>query len=342
MNFSHVSYRAQKKKAILLLKNARHLVFLLVFSCMIVQPGRFFIEPPMRDLSATVHASYDELLEQSKQQDGSLSFDGVVVSNEGQTSITYKVVAGDTLSTIAQDFGTTVQALSEKNGLDPNSTLRKGQDLIISFTENFVYQVEKESTLQEFADKYSLSIEDLMSLNYLTPPTVKIIEGQELILPLTRNEAKAKDLVGAEEFIPLSIEEEIEEEALAEEENSEAELPKDRSKWVDTINQQIITAEDTENHLKSIEEQQAKAYAERQEADKRAAEKEEQKAKTAEEAKKKAEELAKIKAQAPTTKPKANNTCSSDKCMFNSKCYAKPVNAVCAPEDKNNAWVCKE
>lgn len=60
---------------------------------MIVQPGRFFIEPPMRDLSATVHASYDELLEQSKQQDGSLSFDGVVVSNEGQTSITYKVVA---------------------------------------------------------------------------------------------------------------------------------------------------------------------------------------------------------------------------------------------------------
>jgi len=75
MNFSPVSYRARKKRAILLLKNARHLVFLLVFSCMIIQPERFFIEPPMRDVSASVYASYDELLEQSKQQDGSLQFD---------------------------------------------------------------------------------------------------------------------------------------------------------------------------------------------------------------------------------------------------------------------------
>ncbi len=238
------------------------------------------------------------------------------------------------MSTIAQDFGTTVQALSEKNGLDPNSTLRKGQELIISFTENFVYQVAKESTLQEFADKYNISIEDLMSLNYLTPPTVKIVEGQELILPLTRNEAKAKGLVGAEEFIPLSIEE-AEEEVEFTEATLEPIDPKERSKWVDANNQEIITAEDTENHLKSIEEQQAKAYAERLEAEKRTAEQKAQKIKEA-------EELAKIKAQAPTTKPKANNTCSSDKCMFNGKCYSKPSNSVCAPQDKANARVCKE
>ena len=42
---------------------------------MIIQPERFFIEPPLRDVSASVYASYDELLEQSKQQDGSLQFD---------------------------------------------------------------------------------------------------------------------------------------------------------------------------------------------------------------------------------------------------------------------------
>ncbi|MBP6256473.1 LysM peptidoglycan-binding domain-containing protein [Patescibacteria group bacterium] len=63
---------------------------------------------------------------------------------------------------------------------------------MITFTENFVYQVEKESTLEEFANAYGLNINDLMSLNYLTPPSVKIVPGQELILPLTRNEAKIK------------------------------------------------------------------------------------------------------------------------------------------------------
>ena len=55
-----------------------------------------------------------------------------------------------------------------------------------------MYVVEEESTLQAFADKHGLSIEDLMSLNYLTPPSVLIKKGQELVLPLTKSEAKAK------------------------------------------------------------------------------------------------------------------------------------------------------
>ena len=303
---------------------------------MIIQPERFFIEPPMRDVSASVYASYDELLEQSKQQDGSLQFDWVILNTDWQTSITYKIVAWDTLSTIAQDFGTTVQALAEKNWLDPNSILRKWQELIITFTENFVYQVEKESTLEEFANAYGLNINDLMSLNYLTPPSVKIVPGQELILPLTRNEAKIKWLIGVEEFIPLEIiEEESEEEELNEIEPEVIETPKERSKWIDDSEQEIITAEETENHLKGIEEQKAKQWNERLDAEKRA--EAEKKAKE-----EKAAQIAQIKQQAPASKPKANNTCSSDKCMYNGKCYNKPSNAVCTPQDKANAWMCKE
>jgi surface antigen/LysM repeat protein len=302
---------------------------------MIIQPERFFIEPPLRDVSASVYASYDDLLEQSKQQDGSLQFDGVILNTDWQTSITYKIVAWDTLSTIAQDFGTTVQALAEKNWLDPNSVLRKWQELIITFTENFVYQVEKESTLEEFANAYGLNINDLMSLNYLTPPSVKIVPGQELILPLTRNEAKLKWLIGVEEFIPLEIIEEQPEEEIIDEETEVVETPKERSKWIDDSEQEIITAEETENHLKSIEEQKEKQRNDRLAAEKRA--EEEKKAKA-----EKAAQIAQIKQQAPASKPKANNTCSTDKCMFNGKCYNKPVNAVCAPQDKQNAWVCKE
>lgn len=286
-------------------------------------------------MSASVYASYDDLLEQSKQQDGSLQFDGVILNTEWQTSITYKIVAWDTLSSIAQDFGTTVQALTEKNWLDPNSVLRKGQELIITFTENFVYQVETESTLEDFANTYWLNINDLMSLNYLTPPSVKIVPGQELILPLTRNEAKLKWLIGVEEFVPLEIIEEQPEEEITNEDPEVIETPKERSKWIDDSEQQVITAEETENHLKSIEEQKEKQRNDRVAAEKRAEEDKKAKAE-------KAAQLAQIKQQAPASKPKANNTCSADKCMFNDKCYSKPANAVCAPEDKQNAWVCKE
>jgi surface antigen len=340
MNFSHVSYRALKKKSILLLKNARHLVFLMIFSCMILQPQRFFVEPPTRDITQGVYASYDQLIEQSKQQNWSLVFDGLVIDDDGQTTITYKIVAGDTLSSIAQDFGTTVQALVEKNWLQANQTLRKGQELIISFTENFVYAVEEQSTLQAFADKYQLNIDDLMSLNYLTPPSVEIQVGQELILPLTKSEAKAKGLVGTEEFIPLDIEpeENLRADEPTEEEEPQAALPPtERSVWIDDSNQQVITPEQTEQHLKSLEEQKAQQIAENE-----AKELQRQQTEREREAQKlKEQELAKIKQQTPSTTPSAQNECGTNQCLHDGSCRTKPAHAVCAPADPINAWKCE-
>ena len=306
---------------------------------MIVQPQRFFVEPPSRDITQGVYASYDQLLEQSKQQDGSLSFDGLAIDDNGQTTITYKVVAWDTLSSIAQDFWTTVQALVEKNGINPWKTLRKGQELIISFTENFVYSVQEQSTLQAFADKYSLNIDDLMSLNYLTPPSVEIHIGQELILPLNRSEAKAKGLVGAEEFIPLELEEapREEEEIIVIDDEQPAPQPKEWSLWIDDSNQQIITPEQTEQHLKSLEEQQAQQIAEMKAREQAQL----QSAKEREEQAKKEQELAKIKKQAPSTEPTANNECNANQCLHKWACRSKPANAICASADPINAWVCK-
>lgn len=305
---------------------------------MIIQPQRFFVEQPTHNLTQWVYASYDELIQQSKQQNGSLSFDTVAVDDDGKTTITYKVVAWDTLSSIAQDFGTTVQTLVEKNGLDPQKTLRKWQELIISFTENFVYQIQEDSTLEQFAKQYDLNIDDLMNLNYLTPPSVKISVGQELILPLTRAEAKAKGLVNVEEFVPLEIiSDSIDEEQIEEVDPSEpTETPKEWSVWIDDSNQEIITPEQTEQHLKSIEEQtqqQQRAYEEQRIA------KEKSEKEKAEQAKKQ-KEIEKIKQQTPTTKPK-NNACNENQCLHDNKCYSKPQNAVCAPQDPGNAWVCK-
>lgn len=48
-----------------------------------------------------------------------------------ETFRTYRIVAGDTLSAIAADFGTTSRALADLNGITVNSTLRIGQVLRI-------------------------------------------------------------------------------------------------------------------------------------------------------------------------------------------------------------------
>lgn len=114
--------------------------------------------------------------------------------------------------------------------------------------------------------------------------------------------------MGAEEFIPLELEE-VEEEPVFDEEPLPE--PKDRSVWIDDSDQQIITPEQTEQHLKALEEQQAKEI-----ADMKAREQAElQSAKEREEYAKKQQELAKIKKQAPSTAPSKNNECRANQCL---------------------------
>jgi len=140
----------------------------------------------------SVHASYVQLIEQTQQQDGALIYDTVSVDEDRQTSITYRVAPGDSLSSIAKDFGTTVGTLVEVNNLKIGTTLRPGQKLIIAYTDHYVYTIEGTLTLQEFSEKYNLNIADMMSLNYIDAPEKQLEEGQELVLPLTRREAQIK------------------------------------------------------------------------------------------------------------------------------------------------------
>jgi len=54
------------------------------------------------------------------------------VTHTSGSGMTYTVKAGDTLSQIAKDFGVTVEALVEANGIKDPSLIRVGQVLIIS------------------------------------------------------------------------------------------------------------------------------------------------------------------------------------------------------------------
>lgn len=130
--------------------------------------------------------------------------------------------------------------------------------------------------------------------------------------------------------MPLDIEEEMPvEEQVTQEENLPT--PDERSLRIDDSNQQVITPEETEQHLQNIEQQKKAERTAREKAEKEKQEK-----------LKKEQEIAKIKQQAPSTTPTANNECKANQCLYQGKCWSKPAQAVCSPQDPINAWVCKD
>ena len=97
---------------------------------------------------------------------------------------TYIVQKGDTLSSIAKRFNTTVSELKTLNNLTTDF-LQVGQLLFIptniSTPVYQTYTVEKGDTLYGIANKYNISVEELKAINNLTSNTLYI--GQQLKVP---------------------------------------------------------------------------------------------------------------------------------------------------------------
>ena len=107
----------------------------------------------------------------------------------GTAQNTYTVRAGDTLYSIAQRFGLTVDELKSINNLTSNS-LSIGQVLFISGgetdeppTSTNTYTVQSGDTLYKIARQFNTTVGDLISLNNLTSTSLSI--GQVLRIPST-------------------------------------------------------------------------------------------------------------------------------------------------------------
>lgn len=104
----------------------------------------------------------------------------------------YRVKAGDTLWSIARNFGVTVNQIKEVNKLN-NNTLSIGELLYIptketETIEKDVYTVKNGDTLYSIARKYNLSVDELKKLNNLTNNTLSI--GQKLFVSKERPETE--------------------------------------------------------------------------------------------------------------------------------------------------------
>lgn len=123
----------------------------------------------------------------------------------------------------------------------------------------------------------------------------------------------------------------------------------EQAPWVDS-QQQVITAEQTEQHLKNLMSQKELAKIAHEEAQK-AAERNAQEQQKQQEAKKiadaaaaekarvEAEKISKLEAQ---KQQEAGIVCDANQCLQDGTCWNRPDNAYCSPEDPKNAWICKE
>lgn len=100
---------------------------------------------------------------------------------------TYTVMAGDTLSGIAEKFGTTYQELAAINGIEDPNVIHVGQiiklkgDTASSLQSCDTYTVQAGDTLSGIAEKFGTTYQELAAINGIENPNA-IYVGQVLIV----------------------------------------------------------------------------------------------------------------------------------------------------------------
>jgi lipoprotein NlpD len=100
----------------------------------------------------------------------------------------HRVEPGDTLYSIARNYGVPVELLLQENGIDDARHLLVGKELHIPLT----YVVSPGDTLYSIARRYEVEVEELREVNELSSDTIVI--GRRLTLP---REARAAGVADA-------------------------------------------------------------------------------------------------------------------------------------------------
>ncbi|KKU79163.1 MAG: Peptidase M23 family protein [Parcubacteria group bacterium GW2011_GWA2_47_7] len=101
-------------------------------------------------------------------------------SNHGQISI-YVVHEGDSLSSIGEMFGVSVNTILWANSLQRGTKIQIGQTLVILPVSGVKHIVKKGDTLASIAKKYSGDIDEIRSYNGIEDGA--LVVGDEVIIP---------------------------------------------------------------------------------------------------------------------------------------------------------------
>ena len=130
----------------------------------------------------------EELVELNHLSNPNLIYPGEVLllpgQGENQAKTTYTVVVGDTLWGIANRYGVTVEELVELNHLSNPNLIYPGEVLLLPGGENQAetsYTVVAGDTLWEIANRYGVTVAQLVELNHLSNPNL-IYPGEKLTI----------------------------------------------------------------------------------------------------------------------------------------------------------------
>lgn len=112
-------------------------------------------------------------------------------------TITYTVQSGDTLSSIASRYGTTVQEVVDINGLSNPNLIYPGEVLRITTnstthgsetrgTGSIIYTVQRGNTLSQIANTYGVTVSHIVEINNIANPNL-IYPGQKLRITESTN-----------------------------------------------------------------------------------------------------------------------------------------------------------
>ncbi len=96
--------------------------------------------------------------------------------------IVHEVQSGDTLSTIASEYGLKTSTVLWENGLNSNSTIKPGQQILIPPVDGVTHSVEKGQNIEKIASKYKVDSALIAKQNQLAEDAVLTV-GQEVYVP---------------------------------------------------------------------------------------------------------------------------------------------------------------
>jgi len=108
---------------------------------------------------------------------------GAVSGKQERTEITsYEVEEGDTVSSVAEEFGLKPETILGANDLTENSVLQPGDELTILPVDGIVYTVRQGDNISFIAQTYNTSEEKIVEYNELESKS-DIFAGDPLVLP---------------------------------------------------------------------------------------------------------------------------------------------------------------
>ncbi|OOO00035.1 MAG: hypothetical protein ATN35_09510 [Epulopiscium sp. Nele67-Bin004] len=138
--------------------------------------------------SGSVDLDYfkDTLLVNSNTSEDTTSSESTDNTSSTSKVMIYTIESGDTLSGIAEKYGTTVQELASLNNISNENLIYAGQSLKIpvssTSSSDISYTVQNGDTLSQIAEDYDTTVDELVDLNGISNPNLIYI-GQVLQIP---------------------------------------------------------------------------------------------------------------------------------------------------------------